>query len=245
VLRRLAGAGWVVPEPAGGLVEHAGLWYCPARYVPGRAVAGDARARHRRRGRDLARLHLALRGLGERIGQRPGWRALQRGVTVRAGVDWQACVRGLARANPRPGSWARATEALTRDGLASVGAGDLPLTLVHGDFAWQNVPYSRGRLAGVIDFGLAHLDSRPYELAIARLSRSPAGVEGYRAELANAGWPLSEMEEAAIDPIDRAFRVDQVAWHLDHARMSGSYDLAMIERQLAKTGAVPPGRQPA
>ena len=31
---------------------------------------------------------------------------------------------------------------------------------------------------------------------------------GYRAELASAGWPLSEPEEAAIDPIDRAFRVD-------------------------------------
>jgi hypothetical protein len=65
-------------------------------------------------------------------------------------------------------------------------------------------------------------------------------VEGYRADLANVGWRLSELEEVAIHPIDRAFRVDQVAWHLDHARMSGGYDLAMIERQLIKTRTAPP-----
>lgn len=120
VLRHLAGAGWVVPEPAGDPVEHAGSWSCLTRYGPGRAVAGAALARHRRRGRGLARLHLALRGLGERIGQRPGWRALHRGVTVRAGLDWQACVRGLARASPRLAAWARAAEARTRNGLAAV-----------------------------------------------------------------------------------------------------------------------------
>jgi Ser/Thr protein kinase RdoA (MazF antagonist) len=43
VLRHLAGAGWIVPEPVGDLVEHAGLWYCPTRYVPGRPAAVDAR----------------------------------------------------------------------------------------------------------------------------------------------------------------------------------------------------------
>ncbi len=52
VLAHLAGAGWVVPEPAGDLVEHAGVWYCLTRYVPGRAVAGDAPARLRRRRAD-------------------------------------------------------------------------------------------------------------------------------------------------------------------------------------------------
>jgi Ser/Thr protein kinase RdoA (MazF antagonist) len=242
VLRYLAGAGWVVPEPAGDLVEHAGLWYCPTVYVPGRAVAGDVPARHRRRGRDLARLHLALRGLGEQTGQRPGWRPLHAGGTVRAGIDWQACVRELADASPRLAAWARAAAARTRDGLAAVGAADLPVMVVHGDFGWQNVHYVRGRLAGVIDFGLTHVDSRPYELAIARICRSPAALQGYRAELASVGWPLSELEEAAIDPIDRAFRVDQVAWHLDHASQTGSYNLAMIERQFAKADIAPPGK---
>lgn len=193
----------------------------------------------------LARLHLALRGPGERVGQRPGWQALHRGVTVRADIDWQACDRGLARASPQLAAWVRAASARTRDRLAAVGAGHLAVMVVHGDFAWRNVRYSRGRLAGVIDFGLIHLDSRPYELTIARISRSPAALQGYRAKLASAGWPLSELEETAIDPIDRAFRVDQVAWHPDHASKTGSYDLAIVDRQLARTGTAPPGRRPA
>ena len=44
--------------------------------------------------------------------------------------------------------------AQTRGALADIGAAELPLTVVHGDFAEWNVHYERGRLAGVIDFGL-------------------------------------------------------------------------------------------
>lgn len=35
---------------------------------------------------------------------------------------------------------------------------------MHGDFAEWNVHYDGDRLAGVLDFELTHLDSRPYEL---------------------------------------------------------------------------------
>lgn len=111
VLRHLAAAGWVVPEPAGDPVEEAGLWYCPTRYVPGRAAGPQTPAQQR--GRDLARLHLALRGLGERIGQRPGWRARHLGVTAHARIDWQACVRGLEQASSRLAARARAAAAQT------------------------------------------------------------------------------------------------------------------------------------
>ena len=97
-----------------------------------------------------------------------------------------------------------------------------------------------GRLAGVVDFGLTHLDSRPYELAIARTYRSPQTADAYRAELTRNGWPLSELEEAALGPVYRAFRVDMAAWQMDHGRRTGRYDLAMIERQLSRTGTAPP-----
>ena len=96
------------------------------------------------------------------------------------------------------------------------------------------------RLAGVIDFGLTHLDSRPYELAIARTYRAPEAVDAYRAELARLGWPLSELEEAALGPVYRAFRLDMTAWQLKVGHETGDYDLAMIERQLARTGTPPP-----
>jgi Ser/Thr protein kinase RdoA (MazF antagonist) len=155
VLRYLAHAGWIVPEPAGELVYHEGLWYCPTRYVPGTAAG-------------------------------------------------------------------------------------LPVTVVHGDFHEQNVHYEHGRLAGVIDFALTHLDSRPYELAIARTYRVPQAIAAYRAELARNGWALSELEDTALGPISRAFRVDMAAWQMDQGRRTGSYDLAMIERQLSRTGTAPP-----
>jgi Ser/Thr protein kinase RdoA (MazF antagonist) len=238
VLRHLADSGWVVPDPLGELVGHAGLWYCPTRYVPGKPPARESVGQRRRRGRDLARLQVALRGLGERIGQRPGWRPQHSAVTAHTGIDWAACVRGLTKASPRLGSWARAAATQTRGALAAVGAANLPVTVIHGDFAQWNVHYQRGRLAGVIDFGLTHLDSRPYELAIARTYRSPETVDAYRAELARAGWPLSDLEEAVIGPLYGAFRVDQTAWQLSDSLRTGVYDLPAIERQLARTGTL-------
>ena len=111
---------------------------------------------------------------------------------------------------------------------------------MHGDFAEWNVHYEGNRLAGIIDFGLTHLDSRPYELAIARTYRSPETIDAYREELAANGWPLTELEEACIEPIHHAFRVDMVAWQLDLGQRTGAYDFAMIDRQLARTGTAPP-----
>jgi homoserine kinase type II len=240
VLSYLADAGWVVPHPLGDLVCHDGLWYCLTRYVPGRPVTRESPAQRRRRGRDLARLHLALRGLSQRIGQRPGWRPQHSAITAWPGMDWQACVRRLMAVSPRLGSWAEAAAGDTRAALAAIGADELPVTVIHGDFAEWNVHYQRGRLAGVIDFGLAHVDSRPYELAIARTYRAPEAIDAYRDELARSGWPLSALEDAAIKPLYRAFRLDMAAWELDHGLKTGDYDLAAIERHLSRTGTPPP-----
>jgi hypothetical protein len=41
VLGYLARAGWIVPEPAGELVQFEGLWYSPDRYVPGAAISHE------------------------------------------------------------------------------------------------------------------------------------------------------------------------------------------------------------
>jgi Ser/Thr protein kinase RdoA (MazF antagonist) len=240
VLGYLAGAGWAVPHPVGDPVCHDGRWYCLTRFVPGRPAARENAVQQRRRGRDLARLDIALRDLSQRIGQRPGWRAQHSAITAQSGTDWQACVRGLMAVSPRLGSWAQAAARDTRAALAAVGAGELPVTLIHGDFAQWNVHYRYGQLAGVIDFGLTHLDSRPYELAIARTYRAPEAIDAYRSELARNGWPLSTLEEAAINPLYRAFRLDMAACELDHSLKTGDYNLAKIERQLSRTGTAPP-----
>jgi homoserine kinase type II len=151
-------------------------------------------------------------------------------------IDLDACVRALTEVSPRHGCWLESAMAESRAGLAAAGAEALPLTIVHGDFAEWNVHYEHGRLAGVIDFGLAHLDSRPYELAIARTYRAPAVAAAYRAVLAHHDWPLSELEVAAIEPVYRAFRVGVALWAAQDGLRSGRPDLAVIERQLARTG---------
>ena len=240
VLSYLAGAGWIVPEPIGELVRCDNLWYCPTRYVPGTATDPEDSLYRRRRGRDLARLHCALRDFGAQLGQRPGWKAQHTGVTVHTSIDWYACLRALTEVSPRLASWASDAADQARDALDAVGAAELPVTLVHGDFHEQNVHYDNGQLAGVIDFGLTHIDSRPYELAIARTYRSPETIPAYREELGRNGWPLSELEEAALGPINSAFRVDMAAWQMEQGRTTGNYDLAMIERQLYRTGTRPP-----
>jgi Ser/Thr protein kinase RdoA (MazF antagonist) len=240
VLGHLASAGWVVPHPIGEPVCQDGLWYCLTRFVPGTPAAHETPAQRRRRGRDLARLDLALRGLGQRIGQRPGRRPQHTAIAANAGIDWPASVRQLTAVSPRLGSWAQAAAQQTRAALAAIGAAELPITVIHGDFAEWNVHYRHGRLAGVIDFGLAHQDSRPYELAIARTYRAPETADAYRGELARSGWPLSALEEAAITPVYHAFRLDMAAWELDDGLKTGQYNLTAIERQLSRTGTPPP-----
>lgn len=240
VLRYLARAGWVVPEPVGEPVEYLGLWYCPTRYVPGQAIRQESDGQQRRRGRDLARLHLTLRGLAERLGQRPGWSPQHTRAAAHSALDWDACVRELMQVSPGLGSWLCAAAEHARDALAALGASDLPVMVIHGDFAEWNVHYRHGQLTGVIDFGLTHVDSRPYELTIARTYRAPHALAAYRAELAGHGWPLSELEEAALGPVNCLFRVGMAAWAVADSLRTGDYDLALIERQLARTGTSPP-----
>jgi Ser/Thr protein kinase RdoA (MazF antagonist) len=240
VLGHLASGGWIVPHPVGEPVCHEGLWYCLTRYVPGQPAIPESLAQRRRRGRDLARLDLALRGLGQRIGQRPGWRPQYNAVAANSNIDWSACLRQLTAVSPRLASWAQTAAEQTRAALAAIGARELPTTVIHGDFAEWNVHYQNGRLAGVIDFGLAHQDSRPYELAIARTYRSPETADAYRSELARSGWPLSALEEAAVTPIYHAFRLDMAAWEIDDGLKTGQYNLPAIERQLSRTGTPPP-----
>lgn len=72
--------------------------------------------------------------------------------------------------------------------------------VVHGEFHEQNVHYEHRRLAGVIDSGLTHLDSRPYELAIARTYRAPGTIAAYRGELARSGCPSANSRRPPSGP---------------------------------------------
>lgn len=239
VMRRLGAEGWVVPVPVGEMVRLERWWWVATRFVPGQAIRTETIEQRRRRGKDLARLHSSLRALSD-MGQRPGWRAQHTSPTVHTSIDWKAVLQAFAGVHPELADWATAAEGDSCRKLLELGATDLPTLVVHGDFHELNVHYDGRGLTGVIDFGLTHVDSRPYELAIARTHRSPEVIGAFREESARLGWPLSDLEEACIEPIRSAFRVDMVAWALDHGARVGEYDLPMIESQLSKTSTPRP-----
>lgn len=234
VLRDLAARGWVVPDPVGELLRVDRWWWVPTRFIPGHAIREETVVQRRRRGEDLARLHVSLRELSH-MGQRPGWRPQHTSPTVHESIDWDSALRVFATAHPQLAEWAAAAEANARGELLDLGAADLPTLVVHGDFHELNVHYDGDGLTGVLDFGLTHVDSRPYELAIARTHRSPEVIVGFREESARQGWPLTDLEELCIEPIRSAFRVDMVAWALDRGARVGHYDASHIESQLSKT----------
>ena len=177
----------------------------------------------------MALLHVALRGLAEELGQRPGWQPQHDAVSVHTDIDWAATIAVFATVQAQLAEWASRAADDARRALTAIGADDLLTLVVHGDFHEGNVHYDSAGSTGLIDFGLTHVDSRPYELAIARTYRAPEVVEAYREELARSDWPLTELEEAAIDPIHHAFRIDMVAWQLDHGVRVGFYDTASLD----------------
>jgi homoserine kinase type II len=234
----------LVPDALSAVAEVDGHLYCVTRYVPGAPRRLETPVERAQRGRDLARLEVALRPLADDLGQRPGWRPQHTAVTVHEGVDWGRCVGGLRAVDLRLADRAQEAAASTTAALHAIGTDQLPVTVVHGDFAPWNVHYDDtggdgGRLVGVIDFGLTHLDSRPYELAIARAHRAPEAIDAYRQTHAAAGWPLTPLEEEAIPHLHRAFRVDMVAWLLHDALASGRHDLPRIEHLLGRTTPSP------
>ena len=239
VLAHVAAAGWTVPVPVTAPLELDGSLYCLTRFVPGAGTLDESADGQVRRGRDLAHLHVCLRELD--LAQRPGWRSQHHGVTVWESFDWDAFVAALRFEDEHLGEWAaRAVDAATSQ-LEAIGSEELPVVVVHGDFTSWNVHYlADGTLAGVIDFGLTHVDSRPYELAIARTYRAPLMVDAYCDELVRLDWPLTELEEAARIPLQHAFRVDMTASFIDSGIRSGTFDSAMIRRQLERSGTPPP-----
>lgn len=234
ILRHLASRGWAVPDALSSPMKADGHWYCLTRFVTGSARGKETPAQQAQRGTDLARLQIDLRQLGTRLGQRPGWQPDHVGVSGSRKVEarWAKGLAALEAGHPDLAAEIAIAAQASAAELAKLGAVELPLTLVHGDFASWNVHYAGTRLAGVIDFAFAHLDTRPYELAMARINRAPELLVAYRHELARHGWPLTELEEAAIGPVYRSFRLGIIAWELHDGLTSGQFDVTAINRQL-------------
>ncbi len=88
------------------------------------------------------------------------------------------------------------------------------------------------------------------EVATIDYSEVRAAIAGGRATLVVSplddgqvvGWPLSDLEVATLEPMQRAFRVDMAAWSTDVGLHRASFDLAEICRQLERTRRLRPER---
>jgi Ser/Thr protein kinase RdoA (MazF antagonist) len=234
VLRHLAEQGWSVPSPVTELVSFEGRFWAATLFIPGAPHSDETPAQRAERGALLARLHADLRGL--ELGQRTEFFQACDLEAMAAYQDWDPGLEGLRKIRPELADRAAAAMAAAKDLVAEGNLLELPQSVVHGDFASWNLHFHpEGNLAGVIDFGLTHRDSRSWEFVIARVHRAPELLAGYQQEAAELGYPLAEEEIAAIPALQRVLRVNMVMAELWNGARSGTFDLPMIKRQLTFT----------
>jgi Ser/Thr protein kinase RdoA (MazF antagonist) len=200
VLEGVAARGWRVPLAVGEPWRAGRHWWCLFDYVPGRPrrprTAATLDAERRDRGRLLADLHADLAALPDR-GQRPGWRRREEVLGAASSPHEPALEALIAERVVLPEARIMLEYAArARDRFAAVGAAARPAQVVHGDLIGGNVLYRAGRLSGVIDFDLTHLDHRVADFVWTWRGRHDAVVHGYAAVS-----PLDEAELALLAPV--------------------------------------------
>ncbi|MFD7158783.1 phosphotransferase enzyme family protein [Kribbella sp. NPDC059898] len=235
LLEHLTARGWTVPAPVAGPVWHEGRLWAVTRFVPGRPHEEETAQQQFERGELLARLHADLTNCEVGTGSRPGF---FQAADLDAMGEFQGWGRGVELLRgQRPDLADRAVRAMARAKalVAEHGLLDLPQSIVHGDFARWNVHFGDdGEFAGVIDFDLAHPDSRAWEFVIARVDQAPALVDGYQRA---TRYPLSDRELAAIAPLQVVLQVLMVMAGLWDGQRGGRFDEAMITRHLSAAGS--------
>jgi aminoglycoside phosphotransferase (APT) family kinase protein len=228
VVDELARKGWPVPRPVGAPVLSGGRVWCAFEALPGGPLRPrtpvSERREQRARGRLLARFHADTDDLAERFGQRPGW---HRAEDAFEGLE--PLLDGLARTRPEASRTIRRHVEETREALAALDAERRPARLVHGDFSTWNLLHAAGRLSGVLDFDLVHLNHRVADFAISWRGMHDEVVLGYEevTPLEAADWDL-------LVPVYRAFFLLQAKTKFVDATMPDpqlGYVLAHLDRQ--------------
>jgi Ser/Thr protein kinase RdoA (MazF antagonist) len=220
LLRRL-GAAWPVAAPVdvggAGTVEYGGRLWSLFPWLPGGPLPAHGRENVARQGGLLARLHrdLAAGGTPQQREQfSKVWELDAHGWGIGAsGITFDELLRSFGRDHPELAAAARRERDRNLRELGAFGYGELPEQPIHGDFAREHLLFDGGRLSGVLDFDLAHVDARASDIAWSMISDcgeppaetaidpalAAAFVAGYCAES-----PLTEQEARLIVPLVRA-----------------------------------------
>ena len=197
VLRRLASHGLPVAAPLGDPQEIDGGTWLLMPWLAGRRQSPNPStdAEYRRLGALLAEVHAVTREIPPPA-QRPGWSLQIDGAfPLAGGAERRAeLLTELAKVDPGMAErFGEAAERLEARNLPAAFAG-APRMIVQGDFAPWNVRVTAGRLTGLLDFDLAHVDVRAGDVALGRRGYHDAVVEGYLEHAT-----LSEVELANLD----------------------------------------------
>ena len=200
VVGQWARAGLPVASPLGPPREFDGVKWFLMPWLGGRTLGGHAWAGnswierdYERLGELLAEVHAVITDLPPPP-QRPGWTSYADAALPLAGGAARRAelLEALAKVDAAvAGRFARAAEALEARDLPRVFAG-YPTQTIHADFAPWNLRLTQGRLTGLLDFELAHLDLLAGDVAQSRRGFHDGVVRGYLrrrsltdAELAN------------------------------------------------------------
>lgn len=160
-------------------------------YLPGEDAV-TAQCGNRRRGELLARLHKSLRGLTD-LGQRDGRVFADQVIespTLDASLAW---LESVAPDDARLMHWHRDR---ARELLAAADLRQLPVSIIHGDFAPWNLLFVNDELTGILDWEFAHLDYRVAEFALSWRGKYDALVHGFDSLM-----PLADLEWELLTPI--------------------------------------------
>jgi Ser/Thr protein kinase RdoA (MazF antagonist) len=234
VIGYLASKGWPVAEPVGPVSVWNGRTFALFPRLSGQASRSPERTSgQNRRGALLGHLHGDLGSL--QLGQRAGWSRLDEFIQTAA----EPLIRNAeARLRDLPALrdvFVRHTVSTHRTLTACPG--DLPRSVIHGDFAPWNLLWRDSRLTGLIDFDDVRLDLRAVDVAIARRRDREEVVAGYQSR----AW-LADEEYVLLAPLWRAYTLKFVADLLRAPALTSRVNTALqwCARQLEETVPPPP-----
>jgi Ser/Thr protein kinase RdoA (MazF antagonist) len=236
VLERVAALGWPVPRTLTHPWQVGRHWWCLFSYVRGQPrrprTSAAIREELRARGRLLAELHADVATVTD-LGQRPGWRRREEVLDPRPdGPSVEDVI--TARVVPEEATILLGYADRARARFAALGADRLPVLLNHGDLIGSNVRYRGGRLSGVIDFDLTHLDHRAADFVWTWRAAHDDFVYGYEEVT-----PLDAAERALLTPAFWVSVLDSVRlkllWEDLPERVSVPNSIRTLQRRSALT----------
>jgi Ser/Thr protein kinase RdoA (MazF antagonist) len=243
VLHHLRRRQWPVAAPIANAVHTASGSWCLFPYLRGRSPAprssSGQRTEERARGRLLARLHRDLADLAG-LGQRDRWRTTPEGLFDRHGKRPAGTMLGAyARRDPEGGRILLEYADATRRRFDALMPSAPEPTIIHGDLTTWNIRYANGRLSGVLDFDVTHLDLRVADFVLSWRGCYEGILEGYEEEA-----PLTDVERELIVPVYWAWMIACAVEGIDEAQGRPEWALRHLLRQPLKAGRRSAGRTP-